>query len=437
MGHEITRRTVVAAASAGAAWTAKGDKPALLGGPAVRKEKFPAWPKFDTREDEALAKTLRSGKWFRGNGTRVDAFEKAYAELTGSAHCLAVANGTSALLTALGVLGVGPGDEVIVPPYTFIATVNAVLMFHATPVFCDTDPATFQMDPKKLEAKITPRTVAIIPVHMGGAPVDLDAILAIAKRKNIPVIEDAAQAHLATYRGKHVGTLGTLGCFSFQASKNLNSGEGGAVLTQDAKLADAAFGFHNNSRTKSQPGEVFRYAMRGANLRLTEFQGALLVAQMSRLEEQSKRREENAAYLGKMLAEIPGLVPARPANGATRSAWHLFMMRYEKEKFANLPRAKFLKALAAEGIPSSGGYDPLNKESFITNTLSSRGYERILGKGAHQKWMAENECPANDRLCTEAVWFTQTVMLAERSDMEQIAEAARKISQHAGDLVKG
>ena len=440
MAYQVTRRTAIAAASsAGLAMAApaKGDRPAMLGGAPVRKDKFPSWPRFDQREEQGLLKTLKSGKWYRVGGAQVDAFEKAYCGLTGSPHCLAVANGTSALITALGVLDIGPGDEVIVPPYTFIATVNAVLMFHATPVFCDTDPATFQMDPKKLEAKITPNTRAIIPVHMGGAPVDLDAILGIAKKHNIPVIEDAAQAHLATYRGRHVGTFAEMGCFSFQASKNLNSGEGGAVLFREQTMADRAYGFHNNSRTKTQPGEVFRYGMRGANLRLTEFQGALLLAQMSRLEEQAKRRDENAAYLTKMFQEIPGIAPIVPTAGATRSAWHLYMLRYDAQKFAGLPRAKFLKALGAEGIPASSGYDPLNREPFLETTLNSRGYERILGKGAYAKWMSANQCPANDRLCQEAVWFTQTVLLAERSDMEQIVEGVRKISQHAGELAKG
>jgi len=273
-----------------------------------------------------------------------------------------------------------------------------------------------------------------MPVHLGGAAADMDALLAVASKRRLPVIEDACQSHLAEWRGRRVGTLGATGCFSFQASKHLNSGEGGAVLTETEDLLEKCFAFHNNSRGKKTTGSDFSYQGLGLNLRLTEFQAALLVAQMTRLEAQAKQREQNAQYLTRLLGEIPGALPARAHSGCTRNAYHLYMFRYRKEHFAGLPRATFLKALRAEGVPSSGGYAPLNKDPFLKNAFHSRGYQAIYAKEVIAGWEERNQCPENDRLCEEAVWFTQNMLLGERREMEQIAEAVRKIQRHAGEL---
>ena len=303
---------------------------------------------------------LHSGKWYRGDGQTVSRFEEAYAQLTGARHCIATANGTSALYASLAGLDVAPGDEVILPPYTFVATLNVVFLQYALPVFVDSDPETFQMDARKLEGAITERTAVIMPVHLGGNACDLDAILEIAGRRKVPVLEDACQAHLGEWRGRKLGTLGAAGCFSFQASKNLNSGEGGAILTSDDALAERCWAFHDNARARrGRPAPPL--GGRGANLRLTEFQAGLLLAQMTRLEAQSKAREENARYLTQQLREIPGILPARMHEGCTRNAYHLYMFRYQAERFAGLPRGRFLRALSAEGIPCSGGYSPLNR----------------------------------------------------------------------------
>jgi dTDP-4-amino-4,6-dideoxygalactose transaminase len=294
-----------------------------------------------------------------------------------------------------------------------------------------------QIDAKKIEAAITPKTAVIMPVHVGGSAADMDAILAIAKKRNIPVIEDACQAHLGEWRGKKVGTWGTAGCFSFQASKNLNSGEGGAILSNNAEFIEKCYAFHNNSRGRKSSGYDFSsYIGRGLNLRMTEFQGKLLMAQMTRLEQQSQRREQNAQYLTSMLREIPGIAPARMYEGCSRNAYHLYMFRYDREKFAGLPRAGFLKAMSAEGIPCSAGYSPLNQEQYIKDTINSRGYQRIFPRGDIAKWEQRTACPENDKLCSEAVWFTQTMLLAERGDMEQIAAAIKKIQAWAPDLAK-
>lgn len=411
-------------------------KPALLSGKPVRTDAFPSWPITGELEEKSLTAVLRSGKWNRNTGQYVNAFEKNYAAAMGAKYCLATANGTSALLTSLSALGIGPGDEVILPPYTFVATVNVVLLLHALPVFVDTDPETFQIDARLIEAAIGERTAAIMPVHLGGSVANLDALLSVAAKHKLPVIEDACQSHLAEWRGRKVGTFGVTGCFSFQASKNLNSGEGGAILTDDENLVETCFTFHNNSRRRKNTGQGFSYTMPGANLRLTEFQAALLMAQMTRLDEQSRVRERNAQYLTNMLREIPGVLPARMYENCTRNAYHLYMFRYQKEHFSGLSRATFLKALAAEGIPAQSGYAPLNKEPFIKDTLRSRGYAAIYSVERIARWDERNQCPQNEKLCDEAVWFTQTMLLGTRRDMEQIAEAVRKIHAHAQDLVK-
>jgi dTDP-4-amino-4,6-dideoxygalactose transaminase len=439
MAEDLTRRRLLGAASTGlfvtqAARSATSDKPAVMGGNPVRTAPFPSWPVIAENEERAWLKVLRGGKWNRLDGDCARQFEETWAATLGAKHCLATANGTSALIISLNALGVGPGDEVIVPPYTFVATINAVLMQHAIPVFVDTDPETFQIDARKIEAAITERTRCILPVHLGGSPADMDTILEIGRKHNLPVVEDACQAHLAEWRHRKVSTLGALGCFSFQASKNLNSGEGGAILTNDTDLFDVCQSFHNNGRGNT--GSGFGYVRNGANLRITEFQAVLLTEQLKRVEGQSRRREQNAAYLTKQLAEIPGIRPARMYPGATRNAYHLYMFRYDKAAFASLPRAQFLKALQAEGIPCSSGYSPLNKEPFLKNTFDSRAYRAIYPAKRLDEWTERNHYPANDQLCEEAVWFTQTMLIGSREDMDQIADAVRKIQRQAGMLAR-
>ncbi len=437
MSKEVSRRMFLGAApvAMGARASGANSRLALLGGRPVRVEPFPSWPRVNAEDEQILTEVLRSGDWFRGTAGRyARRFEEQYARLTGAKHCLATANGTSALYTSLNALSVGPGDEVIVPPYTFVATVNVVLLQYALPVFVDTDPETFQIEATKIEAAITQHTRAIIPVHLGGSAADLDAILKLARTRKLPVIEDACQAHIGEWRGRKLGTHGETGCFSFQVSKNLASGEGGAILTNSDELIERCFAFHNNGRGRKTDSYNFSYFANGANLRMTQFQAALLVTQMERLEDQSKTREQNAAYLTSLLREIPGIRPARMYEGCTRNAYHLYMFRYGKEQFARAPRATFLKALAAEGIPCSGGYAPLNKEPFLKSVLNSRAYRAIAGPERLKRWEERNQCPANDRLCEEAVWLTQNMLLGPKRDMDQIAEAVRKIQANAAEL---
>jgi dTDP-4-amino-4,6-dideoxygalactose transaminase len=413
------------------------DKPAILGGPKAHPSYFPGWPVVDQTEERALMDVLNSGNWCRLGSNVVGEFESAYAKLNGAKHCLATSCGTSALSTILGALEIGPGDEVIIPVYTFIATYNVVVLDYALPILVDTDIETFQIDPVKMEAAITPQTKVLMPAHIGGSPADLDRILEIGAKHNLPVIEDACQAHLAEWRGKKAGTLGLAGAFSFQASKNLNSGEGGAIFTNDDPFARKCFNFHH----QGQEGPVASFSTgagtRGSNYRLTEFQGGLLLAQMTRLVEQTRLRTENADYLTKMLKEIPGISPARMYDGATRNAYHLYMFRYDKSQFAGLSREKFLQALNAEGVPSSSGYGMMNRSAYVTGLAKNRHYLKIYGEKFMNRWLERCQCPQNDKLTTEqAVWLFQTMLLGTRKDMEQIAEAVRKIRKYAADIAK-
>lgn len=416
------------------------DKPgatlAALGGKPVRTGRFPGWPVIEKNDRDAWQKVLEQGHWCRLDGTYAATFERVYAERMGTRHCLAIANGTSALFASLAALGVGPGDEVLVPPYTFIATIQAVMLHYAMPVFVDTDRRTSQIDATKLEAAITKRTACIIPVHIGGNAADMDTTMAVGKKHSLPVLEDACQAVLGEWRGKKLGSVGIGGCFSFQASKNLNSGEGGAVISNDSAFIDKCYSFHDNGRRKLAGSSAQHYPPAAANLRMTEFQAALLLSQMARVDEQSKRRDDNAAYLTKLLKEIPGIYPAEMYPGCTRNGYHIFMSRYGKEHFAGADRAQFLKALRAEGIPCSGGYTPLNRQPFLAQAFESRGYKNIFGEEYLRSYLKNNHCPENEKLCEEALWFGQTMMLAERSDMDQVAEAIRKIQRNADQLAK-
>jgi dTDP-4-amino-4,6-dideoxygalactose transaminase len=444
----ITRRQFIAAASAGslAAVAAgaipaygnlskKAGKPAILGGQAVRTKPFARWPIWDRNHDEELVlSVLRSGVWSRAKV--VAEFEKKYAELMGAKRCLATTNGTNALLTSLHVLGVGIGDEVLVPPYTFIATIDVIFLSGALPIMVDTDRETFQINPEKLEEKITEKTKAILPVHILGLPANMDRINAIAKKHNLLVIEDACQAWMAEWRGKKCGTLGDLGCFSFQNSKNLPCGEGGAILGDDDAIMDQCHSYHNFGRPHGESMLTLSgYVRLGTKCRMAEYQAAILLAQMQRLEEQTKRRAQNAEYLTSRIKQIPGIVPHKLYEGVTRAAYHLYPFRYRQEDFGGLPRARFLAALRAEGIPCSAGYSPINKDPFFERTLRSKNFRKMYSKKRLNRCREQNHCPDNDQLCKEAVWFFHNLLLGTQNDMDDIADAILKIYENRDKLV--
>jgi dTDP-4-amino-4,6-dideoxygalactose transaminase len=410
------------------------DQPAILGGQAIRTKTWPGWPMWNPETDEELIlKVMRSGVWSRADV--VSEFERRWAQLNGAKRCLGVVNGTNALITAMVQLGIGAGDEVLLPPYTFIASAQAILQTGAVPVFVDIDPDTFQIDPAKIEGKITSRTIAIMPVHILGLPADMIRIMAIAKKHNLMVVEDACQAWLAEIDNRKVGTFGNAGCFSFQNSKNIPMGEGGAIISDDEAFMDRCYSYHNYGNPYgSIIGEVGSGTIiPGNKLRLTEYQAAIGLAQMVRLEDQTTIRSNNAEYLRSKIKEIPGILPYILSDKATRAIFHLFPFRYKKEEFRGLSREGFLKALQAEGIPCSGGYSPLNRMPFLENTFKTQNF-KLMYPGDYlnyKRYMERNQCPVDDQVCKEAVWFGQNILLAEKSDMDDIVAAIEKISKNS------
>jgi len=409
----------------------------ILGGAKTRTKGWPEWPIWDPATDETqILEVLRSGVWSRRDV--VTEFETKWAEIIGAKRCLSVVNGTNALITALVQQGIGGGDEVIVPPYTFIATIISVLQTGAMPVFVDTDPETFQIDASKIEAKITPLTKAILPVHILGLPADMTRIMQIAKKHNLIVVEDACQAWLAEIDHKKMGTFGHAGCFSFQNSKNIPIGEGGAIVSDDDEFMDRCYSYHNYGNPYGTAvGTVGSGTiMAGTKQRLTEYQAAIGLAQMKRLEEQTETRNVNSAYLKSQIKDIPGILPYKFNPGVTRAAFHLFPFRYKKEEFKGLTRGEFLKALKSEGIPCMGGYTPLNKMPYLENALNTKNFKLMYPTGMldYGKYMERNQCPKNDQLCEEAVWFFQSMLIAGKSDMDDIAMAIEKIHKNAGKI---
>lgn len=431
LGIAVSLPTLVSATKA------ISQKPAILGGPKAFTGSWPSWPVIDKIEHTELLKVLDSGSWCRLGSKTAPRFENELQTLLGAKRVLATSSGTTALYAILGALDIGPGDEVIIPPYTFIATYNVIPLHYALPIFVDTDIESFQIDATKIEAAITERTKAIMPVHIGGSPADIDKIIETANKYSIPVVEDACQAHLAEWRGKSVGRWGVAGAYSFQASKNLNSGEGGAIITENDDFLQKCWSFHHQGQGTDSASLTPGSGTRGSNLRITEFQAGILLAQMTRLLEQAKRRSENADYLSSMLKEIPGIDPAKLYEGVTRSAYHLYMFRFDKKKFSGMTRSKFINALKAEGIPCSSGYGTLTKDSYVTNLAKNKHYLNIYGERTMKDWLERNTCPQNDKLAEEqAVWFGQTILLGSKTDMEKIADAIRKISKNSKDILK-
>jgi len=447
--QKFTRRQAIAVTSAGFAGAMLGfpfrsfginsnlqsKKLAINGGEKIHPGSWPQWPYWDQSAEKGILDMFRSGRWWRGNGEYVAEFEKKYAELMGAKRCLATASGTTALITALHVMGVDAGDEVLVSPYTFIATYNVIFSHKALPVFVDSDPETFLIDPEKIESRITERTVAVVPVHIYGLPVDMDSVNKVAKDHSLKVIEDACQAWLAEYRGRRVGSIGDLGCFSFQNSKHLPSGEGGAILGNDDDTMDRCHAYHNCGRPFGNMPKLPGNPHNGMNYRMQQSQALILMSQMSRIEKDNDIRLSNALYLDKKLKEIPGIVPYKLAEGATRAVYHLYPFRYIKEKFKDIPKEKFIRALNAEGIPCSGGYGKQNKDGLIEEVFGSKGYKRIYSESRLKQWREENQLPGNDLLCDQAVTFYQSILLGSKADMDDIVNAISKIYENRDSLV--
>ncbi len=396
---------------------------AINGGTKTIDKNF-SWPVFDETEINAVAEVVRSGKW--GNpdcGDLVKAFEDEFAVFCGVKYALTCVNGSVALRLALIACGVRPGDEVIIPPYTFIATSTIVLEANCVPVFVDIDPDTYNLDPAKIEEAITKRTKAIIPVHFAGQACEMDEIMALAKKYNLKVIEDACHAHAAEYKGKKLGSIGDAGCFSFQSSKNLTSGEGGMVITNDEKLFDMMNSLRNVGRVKG--GQWYEHHNLGCNYRLTQLQVVLLVNQLKRLTEQTNLRHENGTYLNSLLEKIDGIKPLKRGMGETLHSYHIYIFKYDKSKFNNLSKSEFSKMLAAEGVPCFMGYpQPLYKQPLFQQ-------KNFMCYAIPEEVDYTNvSCPVTEKACyEEAVWILQHAMLGTKEDMEKFAQAISKIQK--------
>lgn len=408
-------------------------KLAINGGPKVRDKPFPAWPPIDEGFKKALAEVIDSRKWGIG-GEKQAEFVRKFAEFCGTEYVVACTSGTTALELALRAAGIGPGDEVIVPPYTFIATATSVITANAVPVFADIQPDTLNIDPRAVEAAITPRTAAVIVVHLGGMPADMNALRDVAGRHGIDIIEDCAQAHGAEYQGKRVGSLGNAGCFSFQSSKNITAGEGGAVATNDRELFLRAWSIHNVGRIAE--GEWYDHRVLGWNLRMTEFQAAVLLRGLEIWPEQDARRQENAAYLRERLQEVPGIEPQAFAPGATKCAYHLFICRYDAEALDGLQRDRFLQALAAEGIPASKGYTPLYRAGTFVDGLDMNGCPfacRFYNGAVDYRSL---RLPVAEHAADEgAFWMPHWVLLGDKEDIDTIVEAMAKVYENREELL--
>jgi dTDP-4-amino-4,6-dideoxygalactose transaminase len=390
---------------------------AIDGGTPVRTEGFPKWPVYDETEKKQLDAAFHSGEWGGTGNTSIQEFIEKFTDMQKVKHGVAVVNGTMALTVALKAVGVKPGDEVIMPPYTFIASATSALLFGAIPVFVDVEEDTFLIDPEKIEAAITPRTKAIMPVHMYGCPANMTRIREIADKHHLKIVEDAAQAQGAQWENKGMGSLGDIGTFSFQSSKNITAGEGGMVVGDHKEYAEKAWSIANVGRTPN--GAWYQHDHIGWNLRLTHIQASLLIAQLSRIEQQMDLREKNAALLSQLLQDVEGIQVLKRDSRITRHAWHLYGLRLLPEITGKMEsHTHFVDQVIAEGIPLGVGYpEPLHKNRAILNEIKdSTGTDR------------EFNCPVAERLCgMEAVRLYQNVLLADEQAMYDIAEGIKKV----------
>lgn len=410
---------------------------AALGGQPVRSslKQWPKWPYVDEKMIEEVVGTTKSGIWSRiqapANG-KVATFEKQFAGMIGSGYCIGTGSGTQALAICVEALGIGPGDEVITSPYTDFGTVSAILTSRALPVLADLDPDSYQLDPEDVERKITPATKAIMPVHIMGLPADMDRIMAIARKHNLKVIEDACQGALAKYRGKSLGVIGDLGCFSFQASKSIACGEGGAVVGNDEAFMEACFTVHNHGTDRKG-----KHVTIGPKNRMHEFEAAILIGQLPTATARFLLRNRNAAHLTAKLKGFKGLVPQKIYEGTESGGYYNYAMSYKKEHFNNASRQQFLKAVAAEGI-KLGPYIPngLHREAWVNHILELDDYSKMYPAARLKSYRdALNNLPGCDKVCEEMVVLPGSGPLtAGTEDMDDIINAVMKVYENRDHL---
>ncbi len=390
---------------------------AIFGGSPVRSEPFPVWPRVTNDIKNSIIETIDNDKWGVGSAT-IDLFNDRFAEMQDAKFSLAIHSGTSAIWISLKAAGVVAGDEVIIPSYTFIATSTAVVLANAVPVFADIDLETGNIDPKSIEDFITDNTKAIIPVHTAGSPADMDKIIDISKKYNIAVIEDAAQAHGAELNGKKVGAIGLGGIFSFQTSKNMSAGEGGAIVSNNESFIDACFSYHNCGRVRD--GEWYEHHRLGSNLRMSALNAAILIPQISTLADDFSLREKNRKILDQALSEMGGLIPMKNIEGG-KSSNHIYICRYIEEEFEGVKRDVFFKAMQAEGVFTYKGWSPLYKEPLFT--LNPKEYPWLKGVEYNNLHHTNTEMFSEK----QAVWLKQNHLIGTDEDTNDIINAFEKV----------
>lgn len=414
----------------------KGGKLALLGGTPIRKagRMGPAWPYVDEKVVESIVKTTRSGIWSRiqsATGT-VATFEKDFADLIGVGYSVGTGSGTQSLSTCVEALGIGPGDEVITSPYTDMGTISSILTSRALPVMVDLDPDSYQLDPVEVEKRINKNTKAIMPVHIFGLPADMERIMAIAKKYNLKVIEDACQAPLSRYQGKPVGAIGNLGCFSFQASKAITCGEGGAVVGNDQALMDQCYTVQNRGSSRQGRNETI-----GPKYRMNEFEGAILLGQLPGVKDRFLLRNENADYLSEKLKGFKGLVPQKQYPGTESGSYYHYGMTYNKEHFDGLDRSVFLKAVSAEGV-RLGSYirSGLHRDPWVKHILGLRSYREMYSASRLKEYEEGMHLPNCDRVTDETMvsFAGSGPLLASREEMDAIYDAIMKVYENREHL---
>ncbi len=401
---------------------------ALRGGHPVRQKPFTAWPIYDEREARGLQRVLESRNWggYPCPNDHAREFARRFAEAHNANYGVAVANGTVSLELALEAAGIGFGDEVIVPAYTWEGTAAAVLFAGAAPVFADVDPDTYCLDAALVEAAITERTRAIIPVHLGFRFADMDVIMEIATKRDLFVLEDCAHAHGGRWRDRGAGSIGHAGSFSFQTSKLMTAGEGGIVITSDIDLADQVIRLTNCGRpprreTRGEPAL-------GHNYRMTEFQAAILLAQLERLDEQTELRERNTKKLEEGLKQIDGISLLPRDERITRQASYHYVFKFHSENWSGVHRNAFVAALNAEGIPSDGRF----YEAVYKSSLFEFAAERFPVWAQTKR---DFHCPAAERAgYEESVWLPHQIFLGAEEDVDDVLTAILKIRESLAEL---
>ena len=399
------------------------------------------WPIFDDADKTALIEALESGKWCSAGWyfeepyeSKVAQFEREFARWNGSKYAITATNGTAALVLALKAAGIEAGDEVIVPAVTFIASATAVILANAVPIFVDIEPETYQISPQATQEAITERTKAIMPVHYGGYPADMDRIMEISERHGLLVIEDAAEAHGSEWRGKSVGSIGHLGCFSFQLGKPLTCGEGGAILTDDEDLRLKCYSYGDLGRMPG--GGKYKHYLPAGNFRMTEFQGALLLVQLSRLEAQTEIRHENGEYFARELEKIEGISALKRDPRVTKRGYYFYFLRYDSSKWNNIHRDEFMRALSAEGVPCGTAHnEPLYKTPFFQEmSFGKTGCPIRCSFYGKEIDYSEVKCPVAERIYDSEVIALGKDFLMERGNVHRILEVICKIKENVDEL---